>query len=337
MIERILKAIVGETTLTQDYFIIFATVTLFFAWFALYTGKDHNNNALGWRIIFPIWILDVSRHYNSTKKPRWYGAPIMAVLFAASLYNALVIETITNQPFLGFTTTMWWKIPTPIVLHKFPQATIAYYTITYYLSNTICGAISARIFANNWLATLTRQAIAMIAAYDKEIAPLTAAKIKQVSTNKIEVRYRAPVTYSKIAKLKFNLQPATNMWVESIHEVEPGRVEIAFQIQKPKDIINYEHTAPKQDFVYFIRYKLGDMNAVKIGRSNSPDNTLKACRRFIPEAKLVGALPYSENISEAIMHKRFKHERLERSPGDKSEVFALSPNIEKFLKQTFKS
>jgi len=328
----ILKLYEGQTTLEQDVVFIFGAAALLTGWLAIYAGREPWGTPIGLRFFAPVWILDAQRHWKCYRQPHWWAPAIVAVTIGAWLYAGYLLQ-LTSPELLGFKTMSWRGWPTPLLWHKHPSATLTFYAFQWFAGNIALSALSRALMPHNQLAFIFRRGL--IEAFSK--VELRAA-VKQTAPDKVILRYRAPIVAGEIIRAKASIAAAmgAGLKIESVQELSPGKLEIKFGVNEP-EITNYNQPSHETEYVYFIRYKLDDCDVIKIGRSNSPENTLRACRRFVPSAQLVGALPFSESVSENKIHSMFKKERLEHQSGDDSEVFALSPNIEKFLKQTFKS
>lgn len=324
----ILRMYNGETTFTQDVIFIFGIAAIIAGWFAIYAGREPWGTPFGLRFFAPVWIMDAPRHWICYQRPHWWATLILAIAIAVWVWFAYFLQIIAPG-ILGFKATSFKEIPTPLVWHKHRAAALAFHAFQWFAGNIALSALARGIMPHSHLAILFNDAIT------KTFAKLEMnARTSQTSFNQIEFSYRAPVTYNEIVQLKSKIAAVMGcgLDIRKISIKKPGTLEVNFGWSQPT-INNYQashETEPDQ--VYFITYTLDDMQVVKIGRSNSPTNTLRTCRRFVPSAKLVGALPFSNVVSETKIHAMFQAERIEHESGERdSEVFAMSPRIKRYL------
>lgn len=328
----LLKLYHGQTTFEQDVVFIFGIAALATGFLALYAGNEPSGTPFGVRFFAPVWLLDIRHHWTCQKNPNWWAPPTLAIAIAAWIFFAYVLQLI-SPGFLGFKATSLREIPTPLVWHEHRAAAIAFHAVQWFGGNIILSALARGLMPHSQLATVVKRAIEE--TFNKTQLNL---RVWQTSTNKVRARYRAPITFAQLLQNRSSIAAAIseNIKIKHMSEITPGHIEIEFGMNTPT-IIRYSNTTKEEtQYVYFIEYMLQDLQVVKIGRSNSPQNTLRACRRFVPSAQLRGALPFASNMTEAIMHARFKDERIDHETGDReSEVFALSPRITRFLDSNF--
>ncbi len=329
----LLKLYEGQTTLLQDVVFIFGAAALLTGWLAIYAGREPWGTPYGLRFFAPLWLLDAPRHWKCYRHPHWWAPPILAAACAAWLLLGHLIQNV-SPGLLGFKATTWHEWPMPFVIHKHRAAAIAFHAFQWFAGNIALSALSRALLPHNQLALIFLHALRVTFAKIE-----LNATVKQTTPDKVILRYRAPVIAGEITRAKNQIAAAMGAGIKiaATQEIKPSVMEIKFGVEEPI-INNYaKSTSNETEYVYFIRYKLSDCEVVKIGRSNSPENTLRACRRFVPSSRLVGALAFSETVSENKIHALFADERLEHESGDESEVFAMSPRIESYLSRAFPS
>lgn len=338
----LLKLYEGQTTFEQDVVFIFGAAALLTGWLAIYAGREPWGTPYGVRFFAPVWILDAPRHWICYRRPHWWAPAIIATAIGAWLLFGYLLQ-LAAPNILGFKATTIdinfaiFKVesfPMPFVIHKYRAAAIAFHAFQWFAGNIALSAVSRALMPHNQLATVFAHALRQtFAKIDLN------ARVKQTAPDKVILRYRAPIISGEITRAKSSIAAAmgAGLKISSAHEIKPGVIEIKFGLAEPTITSYGQNESKATEYVYFIRYRLDDCEVVKIGRSNSPENTLRACRRFVPSARLLGTLPFSETVSESKVHAMFASERLEHESGDESEVFAMSPRIQSYLAKAFTS
>lgn len=329
----LLKLFQGQTTFEQDVVFIFGVGAVAAAWLALYAGREPDGIPYGMRFFIPLWLLDAPRHWTCHRSPRWWAPSLLAVACAAWLLLGYLVQIVWPGA-MGFKATTWHDWPMPFVIHRHRAAAIAFHVFQWFAGNIALSALSRALLPHSALAMVIARA--MRETFAKIELNL---RVTQTASDKVVAHFRAPITTNQIVQCKREIANAMGCGLKilSIIELKPGTVQIKCGVSEPL-INNHGATASapaantEENFVYFITYKLGDCDVVKIGRSNEPKRVLRECRRFVPSANLVAALKYSETVSETKVHAMFQDERIEHQSGDDmSEVFAISPRITNYL------
>ena len=266
-----------------------------------------------YRLLKPAFIPDIFSYLRCAKSQSHLRIQAMLWLALFAAWWPVIMFVCFPRLNICHWDVLIYIIPLPVVLHPNVFVMVSYYVIFPVINFIWLNQVSKIIVPHSNLASRVVRAILVLPKLPDEFE-----YVRQVSPNRVVVRYRNGSLISEFRAEQRRIETAGGLDVGEINEIRHGEIEI---VCEPAKIAGTDHfwfdlengglrrTIGQQWFLYFWEDEGRDL--IRVGHSTNPDQRMRSHRSSNLGVRLLACVPETAELNEGTIKTDFAEEHVE--------------------------